>query len=749
MGRACRDRSAVHLRADSDEIISAPLRSRGRTIALVASIAVRSIARGQPAASPPTVTAAAAPSAIRLDGALDEPAWQAAGLIPDLAQQSPKPGEPTPYRTEVRILVDARNVYFGITCFDPNPGAIAVHTMLRDGDMIGDDRLAIVLDTFGDGRSGYFFQINANGARVDGLISGPEELSLDWDGIWDVAARRGPNGWTAEIVVPAQTLGFRKGERRWGFNVERFVPRERTTLRWSGTTLDSLIEDVSRAGALEGVGILEQGAGWSLSPYALARFRSNRDEDHRTFGGTFGGDVSYNFTPQLFGVLTVNTDFAETEVDTRQVNLTRFPLFFPEKRAFFVEGANLFVFGLGLEERFIPFYSRRIGLFGGRLVPIDAGVKVLGRAGRFGIAVLDVEMDDSPVAPGTNLFAGRVTYDADSHLRLGAIGTRGNPDGIHDNSLAGVDAVWRTSTFAGDKNFFVGLWGAGSGGDLPDGRRTGWGIKIDYPNDLWDVSFRYNDFGDALDPRLGFLPRPGTRQYEAGGAYQPRPQGGPFGWVRQFFFEFFGTLVTDLHGETESWEVFMAPFNARTQSGEHLEANWVPQFERLDAPFEIARGIVIEPGRYRFDRYRVEAQSSDHRPWRVGTTVWFGTFFDGHLTQLVNYANWTSPSGRLVLSLDAEHDFGDLPAGRFIQRLWQWKTIYAFTTELIASAFVQYDSQSREAGLNARVRWTVKPGSDVFLVWNRNWRHPLSEGAFAASPISDQVVLKLRWTFRR
>lgn len=295
---------------------------------------------------------------------------------------------------------------------------------------------------------------------MDGLISGPGELSLDWDGIWDVATRRGPSGWTAEIVVPAQTLAFRKGESRWGFNVERFVPRDRTTLRWSGTTLDSLIDDVSRAGALEGVGALEQGLGLSVSPYALARFRSNRDSDHRTFGGTSGGDVSYNLTPQLAGVLTVNTDFAETEVDTRQVNLTRFSLFFPEKRAFFVEGANLFQFGLGLDDLFIPFYSRRIGLFEGRLAPIDAGVKVLGYAGRFGLALLDVETGDGAGAPGTNLFAGRVTYDADSHLRLGAAGTSGNPDGVHENSLGGIDAVWRTSTFAGDKNFSVGAWGA-------------------------------------------------------------------------------------------------------------------------------------------------------------------------------------------------------------------------------------------------------------------------------------------------
>lgn len=698
---------------------------------------------------PPVVVAAPASSPIVLDGALDEPVWERGGVLPDLTQQSPKAGEPTPYRTEVRVLADSRNLYFGVTCFDPDPRAIAVHTMLRDGDMTGDDRVAIVLDTFGDGRNGYLFQVNANGARVDGLISGPEEVSLDWDGIWDVRTRRGPSGWTAEIVIPAQTLGFRKGIDRWGFNVERFVARDRTTLRWAGTTLDSLLADMSRAGTLEGVGALEQGLGLSVIPYVLGRFNADRGSNSHSLSGTGGGDVSYSLTPQLSGVVTANPDFAETEVDTRQINLTRFPLFFPEKRAFFLEGVNLFQFGLGLEERFLPFYTRRVGLFEGRLVPIEAGLKLSGRAGRFGIALLDVETDRIAGAPAANLFAGRVTYDADAHLRLGAIATRGDADGVHANELGGVDAVWRTSTFAGDKNFFVGAWAAGSAGDLAEGRRSGWGIKVDYPNDLWDVSLRYNDFGDALNPALGFLPRPGTRQYELGAAYQPRPQGGPFGWVRQFFFEFEPTMATDLDGGIESWSVFMAPFNVRTQSGEHLEANWVPQFERIDTPFEIAQGVVIPPGKYRFDRFRVEAQSSDHRPWRLGTTLWFGTFFGGHLTQLTSYANWTSPSGRLFLSLEAENDFGNIPAGRFTERLWQWKTIYAFTTELILSAYLQYDSESRHAGLNARLRWTIDPGRDLFLVWNRNWLHPLSEGSFAVSPVSDQVVVKLRWTFRR
>lgn len=730
----------------------APPQTLARVLTLVLSCVILwpsfSLGRSGGAPAPgPSVTAGQARGSIRLDGVLDEPDWAQAGLIPALLQQAPKPGEPTPYRTEVRVLKDGQNLYFGITCIDPEPARIAVHTMQRDGNMSGDDTVALVLDTFGDGRSGYLFRTNVAGTRLDGLISGPEELSLDWDGIWDVATHRSVQGWSAEIVIPAQTLRFTRGLSRWGFNVERYVARDRTTLRWTGATLDANLEDLSRAGALEGLADLRQGLGLSLSPYGLLRRDRGFETGQRSLRGNAGLDVAYNFTSQLGGVLTVNTDFAETEVDTRQINLTRFPLFFPEKRTFFVEGSNLFEFGLGLGRDFIPFYSRRVGLFQGEITPIDAGVKVLGRAGAWGIAALDVQTRKTFLAPRTNLFAWRTTYDANPHLRLGAIATRGHPDGVHANGLVGLDAVWRTSTFQGNRNFFVGLWGARSAGDVGQGKRTGWGFKVDYPNDLWDLSARFNEFGDALDPALGFVPRPGTRFYRLAGAYQPRPKGGFLSWVRQFFFELRGELHTDLKGRTQDWRVFTAPFNARTESGEHLEANWAPEFQRLDAPFEIAPGVVIPPSDYRFDRFRVEAQSSEHRPWRIGTTVWFGDFYDGRLTQLGNFVTWTEPSGHLALSLEAENAFGYLRAGNFIQRLWQLRGVYAFDPDLSLSSFFQYDSQTRNLGMNTRLRWTVHPGADLFLVWNRGWREE-GERGLALKPTSEQIVVKLRWTFR-
>src|SRR5437588_470476 len=372
---------------------------------------------------------------------------------------------------------------------------------VRDGDQSGDDSVSIVLDTYGDRRTGYYFQINAAGARVDGLIDNPQSASLDWDGIWDARTARVKEGWSAEIMVPSRTLSFARGRDEWGLNVQRFISRGgRTWLRWSSPTLDSFLFDLSRAGILKGVGDLEQGKGIELTPYATGKSSRFYGVSPRSWQASEGGDLTWKITPQLVSVFTVNTDFAETAVDARQINLTRFPLFFPEKRAFFLEGANQYTFGLGLGQQFVPFFSRNIGLLDGAQIPLDGGVKLNGRAGKWNLAFLDVQTREtvvplqvvqdlglgSNVVPGTNLLASRVSYDVNDNLRLGSIVTHGDPEGLRQNTLGGLDAVWRTSKFRGDKNLLVGGWTAGTQGDLPPGGRTAWGFKVDYPNDLLD-----------------------------------------------------------------------------------------------------------------------------------------------------------------------------------------------------------------------------------------------------------------------
>jgi len=738
-------------------------------LAVSAGFASAPVCRAQ---STPHATALVRPSAsIALDGRLDEPIWREAQPV-TLTQQSPKPGAPTPYETSVRIVVADDRIYFGFECKDPYPKSLAIHsmrrdeTMGRDGATLTDDTVSIVLDTYGDRRTGYFFQINAGGTRTDGLISDPQSASLDWDGIWDARTARTADGWSAEIVIPSRTLSFTKGLAEWGLNLERFVPRERLALRWSSPTLDSFLYDLSRTGTLSGMGELQQGLGVEIAPYGIGKSRELYGQSPRSWQAAAGGEVTWKATPQLVTVFTANTDFAETEVDSRQINLTRFPLFFPEKRSFFLEGSNQYDFGLGLtgeSPQFIPFFSRNIGLLDGAQIPINAGVKLNGRVGKWNLALLDVQTRDSIVSPqivadlslpsnrvaGTNLLAGRVSYDFNENLRVGTIFTHGDPAAFRSNTLVGLDAIWRTSKFLGNKNFLVGGWTATTQGDVGPGSKLGWGFKVDYPNDLLDCATSVNQYGEALDPLLGFLPRPGTRRTEASCAFQPRPsKDGPFKWIRQEFFENEYVRYIDPRGIVESWEYFMAPVNLRFESGDRFEFNWSPRGETLFVPFGVAKGVFVPAGSYDFTRWRLEAQTSPHRPLQFGTTTWFGTFYNGHLTQWENYIRWTSPRGKIQLDLDTENDFAHLPNANFVQRLWSIRAAYAWNPNLVLSSFIQYDTESQNIGTNTRLRWTIKPGNDLFIVWNRGWQRILTDPHVAIIPQSDLVAIKLRWTFR-
>ncbi|MEQ1885214.1 MAG: DUF5916 domain-containing protein [Bryobacteraceae bacterium] len=700
---------------------------------------------------------AVAPTAtpIQLDGRLDEPSWRAAEVI-ELTQQAPKPGQPTPFRTTVRVAANRDYVYVAFECIDPVPGQIAVHTMQRDGDTSGDDYVSIALDTYGDRRTGYFFRVNASGARVDGLIAGPEDPSLDWDGIWDARTKRTATGWTAEIAIPSRTLNFTKGLDAWGANFERNVARVRTVLRWTSTTLDSFFYDLSRGGTLNGLGGLQQGLGLEFSPYATTRTRTDFEDKNRTMLGAFGGDFTYRITPQLAAVFTANTDFAETEVDTRQLNLTRFELFFPERRAFFLDGSNQYQFGLGLDEQFLPFFSRRIGLQEGEQIPINQGVKLNGRVGKWNIGLLDVQTRDKvlrsgDLVRGANLFVSRVSYDVTPKLRLGSILTNGNPDGAGRNTLTGFDGVWRTSEFLGNKNFFVGGWTAFSSGAVGNGDRTGYGFKIDYPNDRWDCFVSFNKYGEALNPALGFIPRPGVHRLDSACQFKPRPsKDGPLGWVRQEFMDHRFYRVTNHQGLVESQRFTWTPINVQMETGDRFAFSWIPWLENLPAPFEIAEGVILPVGRYRFDRLSGEFESSPNRRVQFGNTSGFGTFYNGRLYQQQNYIRYTSRQGAWQTGITVEQNFARLPQSGFVQRLWQFNTTYALSTYVSLSSFLQYDTESHNVGNNMRLRWTFKPGNDLFIVWNRGWKRLiLSPTDRTISPDTELLAVKLRWTFRK
>jgi hypothetical protein len=687
---------------------------------------------------------------IALDGRLDESAWRQAGVIDNLTQQDPHPGASTPYHTEVRVLSDGQNLYFGITNVDPRPDAIAVHTLQRDNSLDDDDHITIVFDTLGARRLGYWFQVNAGGARADGLNVNNDD-DENWNGIWDASVQRTPGGWTAEIAISTRSLQFRPELEAWGLNIQRYVPRDQLSLRWAGVTLNSGFFDLRRTGELRGVTGLDQGLGLEVQPYALARYSTAPGAGR---SGDIGADISYNFTPQLEGILTINPDFAEAEAQEGEVNLTRFSLFFPEKRPFFLEGSNLFEFGhllnIGddgsLSTQFIPFFSRRIGLVEGQVVPIDAGIKLIGHSGPFSIGALSVETSDTDAAPAENLAVARGAYDVNDNLRIGSLMTHGDPTGLSDNTFVGFDGVWRTSDFQGDKNLTLSGWYAHSYGDLEPGRADGYGAAIEYPNDLWFAQLKVNQFGDALDPALGFLPRPGTRQYLGLALFQPRPRRGVFDWVRQFSFGGEYIQVDDLDGIPESKQLVLLPFRMTTETGYFFDPVFLSEYQNLNEPFEVAPGVIIPAGEYRFDQYSIRANTPESWPYVIYARVGGGDFYTGTIKTQSVEANWTAPDGKLQLGVRHENNFGYLPQGDFIIRLTQLNAAYSFTPDLALTTFAQYDSISRNTGINARLQWIIEPGRELFVVFNHGIEPQVTDINRAAST-GNAVIVKLRWDF--
>jgi len=705
------------------------------------TLAMLAVAQTPIHADPPLAAAGGALE-IRLDGVLDEPAWQRADPIGPFLQRDPKAGAPASEKTDVRVLFDADNLYLGITCYDRTPSAIVATQLARDADLEVDDRVTVVIDPFFDHRNGFFFVVNPAGARADGQISNnAEELSYEWDGIWDARARITGEGWVAEIVIPFKSLRFKPGQAVWGLNVERQIKRLQERDRWASPTPDVWISNLAAAGELSGLTGLRQGIGLDIRPFVSA---GEEDGDGKLKPGL---DVFKSITSSSTASLTVNTDFAETEVDARQINLTRFELLFPEKRTFFLEGAGVYdVAGLGSQNpELIPFFSRSIGLLDGEEVPILLGLKVTGREAGFNVGVLDVQTRETTLESGPlaaqNLLAVRVSKNLFEQSWVGAIATRGNPTGAGDNNLVGVDARFATSHFRGGRNLSLSLYALRTDDAAAAKVDNAYGFKLDYPNDLWNVALNWKRIGEDFHAALGFVPRTGIRSTDFYAAFQPRP--GRWG-IRQFFFEVEPTYLTNLQGRVENWRVFTAPFNVRTESGEHLEWNYIPTFEHLDLPFEIRPGVVVPAGSYPFTRYRVEVNTATKRPWVVDFALRYGGFYAGHLRQY-QPALTLKPNRHLALAVQMERDEVSLPQGHFVTQLYSGRLNYNFSPYVTWSNLVQYDSDSRLLGFQSRFRWTLRPGNDLFVVVGRGWFRR-DDGDYV--PSFDRASAKLQYTFR-
>jgi uncharacterized protein DUF5916 len=718
----------------------------GRTVltALTAALVAAGHAPASAQAVAPTLRAGTVSSAIVIDGQLSETAWESADAIEDFHQTDPVEGAPASNRTRVQILADAKSIVIGILCEEPDPSRIVSFSVRRDAVLDAEDHVRVVLGPFADGRSGYVFAVNPSGARYDSLINpGGEGDNPDWDGIWEAATTRLPTGWSAEIRIPVLTLAFKPGLHEWHFNVQRRIQARLETDRWASPNRQYQVTQTSRAGLLTNLPDFDLGVGLTVRP-AVTSGGGIPAPDAGAEGDLQPSlDVNQRIGSNVLASATVNTDFAETEVDTRRTNLTRFPLFFPEKRTFFIEGDDIFSFGLGLNQDVIPYFSRRIGLIDGQEVPILAGGKINGRIGHTNFGGLAVGTRPEKNVVDTHAFMGvaRVRHNLWQESWIGAIATVGDPLGRQGSWLGGADFTYATSRFRGDKNLLVGAWGLATGRQDLGRDSTAHGFKIDYPNDLVDMALTYKRIGRDFDPSIGFVPRAAVQLWNAAADFSPRLSRGP---IQQMFFEFEPSLATDLSGRWESYRVFWAPLNWRFRSGDRVEFNAVPVGERLTEPFDIAQGVAIPPGSYEWMRYRLEAGTAQKRRFYTQVTWWFGGFYNGDLNQYQWTGAW-NPKPIVTIEFSGERNVGRLATGDFTQTITGTRLRVNFSPDLSLSSYIQYDTDSESVGTNTRLRWTFRPVADLFIVYNHNIRSIVDRWRLD----SNQLLVKLQYAWRR
>jgi hypothetical protein len=690
-----------------------------------------------------------------LDGDLQDEVWKQAAPFTGFKMVFPNPGMEPTERTELRVIFDSANLYISVYCYDSVPSKISGNSMAHDdvGESEGkaDDAVRVLLDPFQDKRNAYVFIVNARGGRSEGLASG-EHASLNWDGIWDAKSRIRPDGWSTEMKIPFKTISFKPNLASWGINVERYIARKQEADRLSGPTRNSFFYNPMEAAALEGIGGVKQGLGLTFRPYGILSGSKDYEAGKAAAWKLDGGfDLYKSITPNLTGAFSYNTDFAETEVDERRINLTRFPLYFPEKRTFFLEGSDIFNFGGG-GENFSPFFSRRIGLVGETQIPVAFGTKLFGKLGNTNLSVLDVktrafaDKNLSLNLPSENFVAARVYQNVLAESKVGVIFTDRSSPG-EKNTLAGFDLTYKTSRFLGNQNFLAGGWYVYNWNAVKTGKHQACGLRLDYPNDLWDINAGYSYYGDALNPGAGFLERGAVQSFYLGLDYQPRPEKGLVGrLVRQFFYQLEFSCYWDLQGKLETRQIFTAPLNLRTESGEHIEFNVIPNRDVLPYGFEIAPGVVIPKGPYNYLSYRAEFNSATFRPWTVDVSWRFGQFYSGHYDD-ARIGFGYKYKGFIALALETEIVRGRLPQGNFNENVYQLKADFFLSPDLGLMSYIQFDDVSNLLGANIRFRWQLSPGNVIYLVYTKNWERrwdPMSRFV----PLGERGVFKITLSVR-
>ena len=713
------------------------IRAIGFALAVIAlSRGTIPVEAGQAPMVQATVRAVQVTTPLALDGRLDEAVYTNVAPTSDFVQQEPEEGSAATERTDLWVFFDRERVYLSFRCWESEPERLVVNEMRRDNfNVYQNDHIAFILDTFHDRRNGVEFLVNPIGGRMDGQVTDERLYNGDWNPIWDVAVGEFDGGWTVETSIPFKSLRYRPGEDQvWGINVRRVNvwKNEHSFLTRVPSALgDSGIFQVSRAATLVGLEAPPRSTNLDVKPFVIADLTTDQEITPpvaNDLGGDVGLDVKYGVTQNLVADLTVNTDFAQVEADEQQVNLTRFSLFFPEKREFFLENQGVFAFGGAGTGPFggggstpVLFYSRRIGLHEGQEVPIYAGGRVTGRVGKFSVGALNIQTADVPAAnvQSTNFTVVRMKRDLFRRSSVGGIYARRSVSTLRagSNETYGLDG-----TFAFYDNLNINsYWAKTQTSGLPEDDVSYRG-QLDYNGDRYGVQVEHLVVGDSFNPEVGFLQREDFERSYGLFRFSPRPRS--ITSIRKLIWEGRLDYFEDRAGTVETRQA-QGVFGILFENSDQITATYTRSYEFLDEPFPIGPDTTIQVGGYRFQDVEVSYSLGNQRKVSGGVVVQHGSFFSGRKTTVgFGLGGGGFGGGRVELTSQLSVEPGvsfnwvELPEGDFTTELITARTTYTVTPLMFVSALLQYNSSNTSLGANIRFRWEYQPGSELFVVYN-------------------------------
>ena len=678
-----------------------------------------------------TLRAVRISQALKIDGNLDEEFYATVPPMSDFVQMEPRPGAPATEKTDLWIGFDATNLYVTVRCFDSQPESRWVaNEMRRDSFLIPrNENVAFIVDTFFDRRNSFAFEVTPIGGFWDGQVMS-EKTSTDWNPVWTRKTGRFPGGWTAEMAIPFKSLRYTPGTIQvWGFNMRRTIrwKNEETYLKplplISGQTGSAALFQVSNAATLVGIEAPAGSKNLEIKPYVLASTTTDRLATlpvSNAGDAQFGVDAKYGITQNLTADFTYNTDFAQAEIDSQQVNLTRFSLFFPEKRDFFLESAGIFNFGgavtsgpAATASTPILFFSRRIGLNGGRAIPIHGGGRLTGRVGAYTVGLIDVQAGDEAISetPATNFSVVRLRRDIMRRSSVGVLfgGRSKSTVGNGSAETYGVDTALRFTDFLA-----LDAYLAKTTTPRLSGRDLSYRAHLTYSGDRYGLEGGRTTVQENFFPDTGFLQRTDYQRTYGLARFSPRPKSMPS--VRKLTYQSVYDYYSDNTGRMQSRDGSLQ-FSAEMQSGDMFSARYDRQYEFIARSFAIASGVTIPVGGYAFQYGQIGWAPGSKRRVSGAFSLERGSFYNGDRTTFSYSTGRIFFLPQFAVEPGASINKVDLAQGSFTSTVFSSRATFSFTPEMFFSGLVQYASATHSFGSNLRLRWEYQPGSELFIVY--------------------------------